>query len=126
MNTKILGNAGESIACVFLRNKGFTIIVRNYSKPWGEIDIIAKKTNKIHFFEVKSVIVADLSSDPTVHRPEDNVHGLKIKHIRRMIETYFDDKGIPSDIEFYFHVLCVYIDSKTRRARVKWIKNIIL
>jgi len=122
MNTKILGNTGETIACVFLRNKGFTIVVRNYRKVWGEIDIICKKTGTTHFFEVKSVVVTDLMT----HRPEDNVHGLKVRHIRRMVETYLEEKGIGLDAEFYFHVLCVYIDPVKRRARVKWIENVIL
>lgn len=126
MNTKILGNKGESIACAFLENKGFTIVERNYRKVWGELDIIGQKSGTLHFFEVKSVAVSDHKNDPRAHRPEDNVHGLKVRHIRRMIETYFDEKGSDSDAEFYFHVLCVYMDMKTKRARVKLIENIIL
>jgi len=49
------GDLGESIACRFLINKGFSIVERNYLKKWGEIDIIAKKDGKAHFIEVKSV-----------------------------------------------------------------------
>lgn len=121
MNTKVLGNTGEHIACIFLRNKKFKIVSRNYRKLWGEIDIVAKKTGVVHFFEVKTVV-----SYSVAHRPEDNVHGLKVKRIRRMIETYLEEEGIGLDAEFYFHVLCVYFDLKTRRARVKWIENVIL
>lgn len=50
-----LGALGEDIACKYLENNGYRVIERNYLKKWGEIDIIAKKGNKIHFVEVKAV-----------------------------------------------------------------------
>jgi hypothetical protein len=34
--------------------------------------------------------------------------------------------GYTDKTEFYFHVLCVFMDPVRRRAQVKWIKNIIL
>ncbi len=119
------GNRGEDIACKFLVNKGFDITDRNYRKVWGEIDIIAKKDKTIHFFEVKSV-TADFEKINKGHKPEDNVHGLKIRHIRRMVETYLVEKCDGWDTEFSFHVLCVYLDMEKRKARVKWIRDIIL
>jgi Holliday junction resolvase-like predicted endonuclease len=51
------GDIGEKIAGRFLVSKGFEIVDWNYLKPWGEIDIIAKKKEKIHFVEVKTVSV---------------------------------------------------------------------
>ena len=124
-NTKVKGNNGESIACTFLEGKGFRIIARNYLRKWGEIDIIAEKDGVPHFFEVKSV-TADFSASVNGHRPEDNVHGLKVRHIRRMIETYLEEEGRGLDCEFQFHVLCVFMDMRTRKARVQWMENIIL
>ena len=55
-----IGDRGEEIACKYLENKGFSIIERNYWRPWGEIDIVAKKGSILSFVEVKSVS-ADLS-----------------------------------------------------------------
>jgi len=51
---------------------------------------------------------------------------LKIRHIRRMIETYLEETGRGLDAEFQFHVLCVFMSSQERKASVKWIQNIIL
>ena len=126
MSTKITGDTGEEISCIFLKNKGFCIRERQYRKVWGEIDIVAYKEGVVHFFEVKSIIVSDLRRAEVFHRPEENVHGLKIRRIRRMIETYFDEREGKSEVEFKFHVLCVFMSVKERRAKVKWIENIIL
>ena len=46
---------GENIAVRFLVKHNFSILERNYTKKWGEIDIIAEKSSKLYFIEVKSV-----------------------------------------------------------------------
>ena len=126
MHKREKGNIGENIACVFLESHGFTIVTRNYQKKWGELDIIAKKDKVLHFFEVKSVTAMYAERFWDAHRPEDNVHGLKVRHIRRMIETYLAEKRLGLETTFNFHVLCVFMDLSRRRARVKWIKDVIL
>ena len=127
LSSRNKGNNGEDVASKYLENKGYNIVRRNYRKVWGEIDIIASKDKKIHFIEVKSVTFKDLDGIMlNYHKPEDNVHGLKMKHIRRMIQTYFDEYNIGLDMEFNFHIICVYLNMKTRRAKVRMIENIIL
>ena len=51
-----LGKSGEDLACRYLVDKGYKILERNFRKPWGELDIIAKSPEKILVFvEVKTV-----------------------------------------------------------------------
>lgn len=50
------GDIAEEQACEHLRQTGFSIIDRNVSSRFGEIDIIAMKAEVIHFIEVKSGI----------------------------------------------------------------------
>jgi len=126
MDTRAKGKIGENIACRFLENGGFMILERNYQKKWGEIDIVAEKSNKLHFFEVKSITVESLAILDETYRPEENVHGLKIRNIRRMVETYLEEKGKGVSQKFSFHVICVFKDIKTRRARIRWIRDLIL
>ena len=45
---------GESIAADYLKKLGYKIIERNYSKRYGEIDIIAIHKNVLVFVEVKT------------------------------------------------------------------------
>ena len=53
LHTREKGNVGEDIACKFLVKNGFNVIDRNYYKKWGELDVVAKRGNELHFFEVK-------------------------------------------------------------------------
>lgn len=49
-----IGDLGEEIAAEVLRSKGYYIIARNYSCPYGEVDIIAAKGLDLSFVEVKA------------------------------------------------------------------------
>src|SRR3989344_5886964 len=52
-----LGKRGEDLACEYLINKGYKVLDRNYRKPWGEIDVIARAPDKtLVFVEVKTMI----------------------------------------------------------------------
>lgn len=53
MSTKDIGNRGEEIASIYLANKGYAIVERNWKTRWCEIDIIAQKDDCIYFVEVK-------------------------------------------------------------------------
>ena len=44
---KSLGKLGEDVAAEYLKKEGYQILDRNYRRPWGEIDIIAKKEKDI-------------------------------------------------------------------------------
>ena len=48
-----IGDTGEGVACKYLEQRGYAVVERNYLKPWGEIDIVAQKANKLYFIEVK-------------------------------------------------------------------------
>lgn len=51
-----LGKFGEEKACRYLVDKGYKILERNFWKPWGELDIIAKSPDKtLVFIEVKTI-----------------------------------------------------------------------
>lgn len=121
-----LGDIGENIACMFLEKRGFEILDRNYLRKWGEIDIIAKKNNVIHFVEVKSVscVTLDLVSHGTSYRPEDNVHPQKLKRLARAMQTYVLEKRI--DLDWQLDLVTVRIDERNRKGRAEILENIII
>jgi putative endonuclease len=126
-----LGRLGEDIACLFLENKGFSVINRNYRKKWGEIDIIAiKNSEEVHFIEVKSVsceIKQNVTHEKLDHyRAEDNLHNNKLKRLSRTIQSYLAEKNVSSETKWFFDVITVAIDKKSKNSRVKFIKDIVI
>ena len=128
--TQKIGETGENIAVRFLVKHHFSILDRNYTKKWGELDIVAKKENKIYFIEVKSVsceTLSDIEKETlNQYRPEENMHPNKIKRLSRIIQTYLVSKKIPSDMEWQVDLLVVYLDLKNKKAKIKVVENIIL
>jgi putative endonuclease len=124
--TQKTGEIGENIAVKFLMKHNFLILDRNYTKKWGEIDIIAEKSNKIYFIEVKSVTRDTLENIKDDYRAEDNMHPWKMKRLSRTIQTYLLHKKVPDDKEWQVDLLVVYLDLKAKKARVKVVSDIIL
>lgn len=53
MSSTSTGRKAEDAAVEYLRRKGYKILDQNWRKPQCEIDIVAKKNNRIYFVEVK-------------------------------------------------------------------------
>jgi len=123
-NIKI-GVIGEDIACTWLQKRNFLIVDRNYNRKWGEIDIVAAKDKILQFVEVKSITVKN-SLDKQGQRPEENVHELKVRRLKRVIQTYLLEKRHGLAAEFKFHIMVVRMNSATRRASVEFLEDIIL
>ena len=134
--TQKVGEIGENIAVKFLTKHNFLILNRNYTKKWGEIDIVAEKSNKLYFIEVKSVSRPDLDSvnrdlpaqTETLdnYKPEDNMHPWKLKRMSRTIQTYLLDKKIDEGKEWQVDLLAIFLDVKSKKARIKVVSDIIL
>jgi len=123
------GEIGENIAVRFLMKHNFAILDRNYTKKWGEIDIVAEKEGKLYFIEVKSISRPSLDyvTRETLdsYRPEDNMHPWKMKRLARVIQTYILSKKL-DDMEWQVDLLVVFLDEKGKKARIKVVKDIIL
>lgn len=64
---------------------GHIVLKRNYRKPWGEIDIVARALDgTLVFFEVKTLQRKDQQS----LLPEDNLTAAKLKKLRRVCEEF--------------------------------------
>ncbi|MEK7514243.1 MAG: YraN family protein [Patescibacteria group bacterium] len=124
-----IGRLGEDVACDYLENKGFKILDRNYRKFFGEIDVIAQKSKKLHFVEVKTVSRENLENvnhETNNYRPEENVHPWKLKRIFKTIETYLLEKNISEKVEWVFDVAAVYLDVKGGKAKVDFLEDIVV
>ncbi len=127
--TQKTGEIGENIATKFLVKHGFSILERNYTKKWGEIDIVAEKDDKLYFIEVKSVSRETLNyvnrETLDAYHPEDNMHPWKLKRLSRVIQTYLLSKN-PDDKDWQVDLLVVFLSLKDKNAKIKVVKDIIL
>ena len=120
-----IGEMGENIAVRFLMKHDFSILDRNYTKKWGEIDIVAKKDGKLYCIEVKSVSRETLKNLDQ-YRPEDNMHPWKLKRLARTMQTYLISKKVPEETDWQVDLLVVFIDMKNKKAKVKVVSDIVL
>jgi putative endonuclease len=113
-----IGQVGEYVAEKYLRGKGFTIVERNVTRKWGEIDIVADRNGVRHFVEVKST--SFLGSG---YRPEEQMHPWKIKRFIRTVQSYLLETNYEGD--WQCDLCVVHLDMQTRRARVEMLENVV-
>ncbi|MCX6807472.1 MAG: YraN family protein [Patescibacteria group bacterium] len=51
---KQVGHSGENIAAEWLASYGFHILEKNFRVKQGEVDLIVRHNNRIHFIEIKA------------------------------------------------------------------------
>jgi putative endonuclease len=115
-----IGDVGEEIVSKYLVNKGYSVVERNYWRPWGEIDLVAQRGGRIHFVEVKSV---SREASGGI-RPEENMHESKLRRLHRAVQTYLIEKKVGEATEWQIDLACVLLNFETKRAKVRFIENI--
>jgi putative endonuclease len=118
------GKLGEDVAVKYLEKHGYVILERNYRKPWGEIDIVAReiteRTKELIFIEVKA---QNINFE---WRPEENVGFHKKRQLSRIVAAYLKEHKISESQDWRIDVLALKLDFETKNAQVEHIKNIML
>lgn len=116
---------------MFLMKQGFRIIGRNYWKPWGEIDIVARKDGTLRFIEVKASKVTHETGNNVsretnigVSRPEEHVTNEKLARLSRAIQTYLAERGVSPETPYQIDVVSVVLNLKDKTAKVDFIENV--
>ena len=105
------GKSSEDRAIEFLQDRDFAIVDRNfYASKYGEIDIVAKKGNVLHFIEVK----ASRGSFEPIY----NITPSKLNKIIKSVYFYLNKKGLK--YAFCIDALIIKADS------IELIENITL
>jgi putative endonuclease len=121
----LIGKLGEDIACEYLEFKGHLIVERNYRIKFGEIDIISKLGNGLHFIEVKTV----KSSNTT---PEEHIDRKKISKMKKLADLYFNDysKNLTAleldneDITISLDFLGVTLNADNTKKKITFIESL--
>lgn len=99
MHRKEMGAWGETVAAGWLQQHGFSVITRNWKSRRKEIDIIAFRGSCLYFVEVKT------RSGLAFGHGEDQVNGLKMKHLKEAASDYLHEH--PQWRRIQFDVLVV-------------------
>ena len=124
-----IGKIGEDVACKFLAKRGFSVVERNYWKKCGELDVVVKKGDALHFVEVKTVSrenIKNISVGNDGYRAEDNIHKWKLERLSKTIQTYLFEKKMNEDSEWQFDVIVVFLDQKEKTAKVRFLEDLII
>lgn len=104
------GFESENKAVKFLKSRGFEILERNFHSRFGEIDIIAKKDEILHFIEVK----ATSKNYETVYR----ITSSKFSKILKTIKFYIAKNQNETDFQVDFIGI--------NKEKISFIENISL
>ncbi|MGI6168876.1 MAG: YraN family protein [Christensenellales bacterium] len=108
------GKIGEDAAAHYLEQNGYELVERNYRSVAGEIDIIARKGEKVVFVEVKA------RSSSRFGSPGEAVDARKQQRIRQAALCFLSEAGMGERYPLGFDVVEVYL---TQPIAVRHIKN---
>lgn len=83
-----LGTWGEELAAVYLRQKGYVIIDRDWKSGHRDIDIVAVDGDEVVFVEVKT------RRNRLYGEPEDAIDYRKLRNLQLAINIYVRAKRI--------------------------------
>lgn len=113
---KQLGKLGESIALSFFLKKKFKLLKKNFHCRWGEIDLIFKKGNKIHFIEVKTRVTDKKG------KPYEAINYHKIKALKHAI-NYFILKNNLTNFKLSLDVVSIELSENNKILNFKYFEN---
>ena len=85
---KAIGDYGEDFASSLLAEMGYEIMERNFWTKLGEIDIIARKDQTLHFIEVKT------RTQTTYGYPAESVTRDKLDKMKKAAQIYMSGKRL--------------------------------
>jgi putative endonuclease len=83
-----LGERGEMAACGFLKERGYEILERNYKCKLGEIDVIARRQDRLAFIEIKTRTSGQFGT------PQEAVNLRKQEKIFQVAQWYVKEKKL--------------------------------
>lgn len=101
MNKRKFGELQEEKAALFLQERGYFILERNFYSSSGEIDLIATEGEYLCFIEVR------YRTNSLYGFPEESITPKKQKRIVKTAEYYRMKYKIAFDTPCRFDVLCL-------------------
>lgn len=101
----VLGKYGEKLARIYMLNKGYIILERNYFNNNLEVDIIAEKDNEVVFVEVKT------RKKKNLFGPEHAVDRNKEENLLEISENYMVLNQL--DLSYRIDIISIIINESS-------------
>ena len=119
MNKLRTGFLAEQYTAEYLEGKGYTILERNFRRPWGEIDVIAEKEGIVVFVEVKAGQARSAGFEPELHANRE-----KMIKVLRTARSYLAYRKYKPDQEWQIDLVAIVFNAPAGTAKVTHFKNI--
>lgn len=116
MDRAVLGRSAEDIAADFLAEHGLTVILRNYRRRSGEIDLVAREGDVLVIAEVRTRSTDEFGGAAA------SVDGWKQHKIVRAAMQLLQERRDLARLRVRFDVMVVR-GADGPRATVEWLKH---
>lgn len=123
---KEIGALGERIAGAYLVRHGLSIVDRNVARKTGELDLIAKGKDGLHFVEVKTMLMNELPGEEDSrdsYDPSLNLHEAKVRRVARTAEWYVAEYEWEG--EWQVDGCLVWLRKRDGKAKVRYLPQIV-
>lgn len=116
---KNLGDAGERIAALFLEQRGYQIIARNFRTRAGEIDLIGEDTDGLAFIEVRT------RRGDTMGAPEESLTSRKRQRLLQVAQEFLAAHAEYENHAWRIDLVAIELDRAGKVARMEVIKSAV-
>lgn len=114
-----IGRYGEDLAARFLISKGFELLERNFRTRWGEIDLIVKKEDILHFVEVKTRTSLQFGV------PTEAINFFKQQRMLGAANMFLVVRK-RQEKDFQFDAVSIVLNIEAKTAKIRLIENILV
>ena len=116
---KNLGDSGERVAAMFLEQRGYRILARNFRTRVGEMDLIAEDADGLAFVEVRTRRGDALGS------PEESLTPRKRARLLTVAQEFLQGHEECADRAWRIDLVAIELDRAGRIARMDVIKGAV-
>ncbi|MBI4789927.1 MAG: YraN family protein [Chloroflexi bacterium] len=116
---KNLGESGERVAALFLEQRGYTILARNFRTRTGEMDLIAQDSDGLAFIEVRT------RRGDALGAPEESLTRRKRAKLLAIAQQYLERHPQFGDCAWRIDFVAIQLDRAGRIERMEVIKGAV-
>ena len=116
---KNLGDSGERVAALFLEQRGYKILARNFRSRLGEMDLIAEDADGLAFVEVRA------RRGSTAGAPEESLTPRKRVRLIAVAQAFLQEHPESAERAWRIDLVAIELNRAGRIARIEVIKSAV-